>query len=174
MSAMEGPRIVAQPPAPATVSLRCAHCLKNDDLETARAHAPPPCPRCDQPRAPLAVPMVVETIEAFDAIVDEAGVPVLVDWWSPLCGPCAELAPLVDEVTTRRAGDFLVAKVDTLALPQLAQRERIRATPTLTVHRGGRLIARSTGLRPARLIELLVDHASAKPAAPTRWAETSD
>ena len=45
------------------------------------------------------------TPENFDSIVND-GLPVLVDFWAPWCGPCRLLSPIVDEVADELAGNL--------------------------------------------------------------------
>src|SRR5689334_7249910 len=71
--------------------------------------------RCGVCKAPL--PPVGEPIEAdsaaFNEIVSQAKVPILVDFWAPWCGPCKMAAPEVHELAREMAGKALVLKVNT-------------------------------------------------------------
>ena len=58
-------------------------------------------------------------------------------------------------------GRFVVAKVDTQALPSLGQRFGIQTIPTMAVYHKGEEIARSQGARPASAIEVFVTAATA-------------
>jgi thioredoxin 2 len=93
---------------------------------------------------------------AFDAIVQHAPVPVLVDFWAPWCGPCRTMAPELETAARNLAGHALVIKVDTDAAPDLGERFRIRSIPTLAVFRDGREVSRVAGARPASEIEAFV------------------
>ena len=58
----------------------------------------------------------------IDALLADRGVPVLVDCFAPGCGPCAALAPVLDELQTEMAGQLAVVKVDVGAAPAIARR----------------------------------------------------
>jgi thioredoxin 2 len=117
------------------------------------------CGQCKQPLDVTAAPLEVATTADFDQVVNQAAVPVVVDYWAPWCGPCRMVAPELEKVARRSAGRFLVLKVNTDALSDLGARHGIRSIPTLAVFAGGREVARSAGARPAADIEALVAQA---------------
>jgi thioredoxin 2 len=98
----------------------------------------------------------------FDRVLANASTPVVVDYWAPWCGPCRMVAPELMKVGARRAGQWLVVKVNTDALSDLGQRYGIRSIPTLAVFSGGREVARTAGARPAADIEAFVAQATQK------------
>ena len=89
--------------------------------------------------------MQAVTDASFKADVLESGVPVLVDFWAPWCGPCRQMAPAFEQAAAQLEPRVRVAKVDTEAVPELGQRFNIRSIPTLALFRGGREIARQPG-----------------------------
>ena len=99
---------------------------------------------------------------AFDALVQDSKLPVVVDFWAPWCGPCRMVAPELVKVAAANAGRFAVVKVNTDALPELGERYRIRSIPTMAVFAGGKEVARTTGARPAAQIEEFVRQAAAQ------------
>lgn len=92
----------------------------------------------------------------FDALVASSPLPVVVDFWAPWCGPCRMMAPELDKVATGAAGEWLIVKVNTDAVPELGERFRIRSIPTLAIFHGGREIHRAAGARSAGDIRTLV------------------
>jgi thioredoxin 2 len=115
--------------------------------------------RCGKCRADLPAPS--EPIEvpdeaSFDALVQHAPYPVVIDFWAPWCGPCRMVAPELARVASTHAGRIIVAKVNTDEVPELGDRFRIRSIPTMAVFESGREVARTSGAMPAPQIEAFV------------------
>jgi len=70
---------------------------------------------------------------------------VLVDFYADWCGPCQMLAPVLDRLAAETDGT--IAKVDTEALPQLAQQFGVRGLPTLVLFTGGTPAERLVGMQ---------------------------
>ena len=95
----------------------------------------------------------------FDQEVLKSDVPVLVDFTATWCGPCRQIAPLVEQLADEYAGRLKVAKVDIDEAPATAQRYGIRGVPTLYVFKGGELVGQQMGAVPKSTIQQLVDKA---------------
>jgi thioredoxin 2 len=113
------------------------------------------CAACRKALAPLAVPLEVDAPE-FDEITREAGVPVLVDFWAPWCGPCQMAAPEVAKAAANLAGEAIVLKVNTEDNAALASRYGVRSIPNFALFRGGVLAVQQPGLLGHRQLEQLV------------------
>jgi thioredoxin 2 len=98
----------------------------------------------------------VSDATTFDVVINSSALPVVVDFWAPWCGPCRMMAPELDKVAQTAAGEWLVVKVDTDAVPEIAERFRIRSIPTLAVFHDGRLIDSAAGARAAHEIRAFV------------------
>lgn len=94
---------------------------------------------------------------AFDAIIQSAKVPVLVDFWAAWCGPCKMVAPAVHQVAQDRAGKALVLKVDTEKYPELAARYRVQSIPNFVIFRDGKVVNQQAGAAPAATIRRWLD-----------------
>lgn len=57
--------------------------------------------------------------------------PMVIDFYATWCGPCKELAPILDEIEKNHKGDVIFKRIDVDQEPELAQEFRVEAIPTL-------------------------------------------
>ena len=81
----------------------------------------------------------------FAAEVLESAQPVVVDFYAEWCPPCKAMAPALEQVATELAGKVKVVKLDVDQNPQITQKYRIQAMPTLMVFKGGKMAAQHVG-----------------------------
>jgi len=142
-----------------TVLVACPQCLSLVRVPEARVDEHPKCPRCKT--EVFAGEPVTLNAAAFEAHVERATLPVLVDFWAPWCGPCRMMAPVVDRAAAQRATELRVAKINTDEQPQLAARFGIRSIPTLILFREGRELARHSGAADAATLSRWLERALA-------------
>ena len=82
----------------------------------------------------------------FNELIMNIGKPVLLDFWAPWCGPCKQIAPVVEQIAAERE-DILVGKVNVDEEMELAREFRIMSIPTLVVVKGGEVTAKAVGFR---------------------------
>ena len=95
------------------------------------------------------------TKENLDELLMNIGKPILLDFWAPWCGPCKQIAPIVEGIGDERE-DIIVGKVNVDEEMELAQRFRVMSIPTLVVFKGGEITAKAVGFRTrAEILKLL-------------------
>ncbi len=107
------------------------------------------CGRCKAELARLSGVVEITSTEVFASLIGKASVPVFVDFWAPWCGPCRMVAPEVEQLARLSAGEAVVTKVNTEALPVLASQSQIQSIPTFVVFHRGVEAARTSGVMPA-------------------------
>lgn len=105
------------------------------------------CGSCKATLPPLSNPIEV-TADMFRDVVQNAKVPVLVDFWAAWCGPCRMVAPEVEALAKEMAGRLIVLKVDTEREQGIAAEYRIQSIPHFVVFRNGQVALQRSGAAP--------------------------
>jgi thioredoxin 2 len=144
--------------------VRCGACGQDNRLRYETLDRSTRCGKCRTDLPAPGVPIDAPSREAFAAATLQSAIPVLVDFWAEWCGPCRIVAPELARIAASHAGEFLVIKVDTEALPDVAGPLGIMSIPTMALFLRGREIARTAGARPAAAIVAFVEQALAQEA----------
>jgi len=116
--------------------------------------------------------VTTETFEQ-DVLERSASVPVVVDFWADWCGPCKVLTPVLEEAVAERDG-IVLAKVDTDANQELAERYQVRGIPNVKAFRNGQVVDEFTGALPAAAVEEFLDRLTGPPASEQLLAELTE
>ena len=103
----------------------------------------------DGPAATSTGALVSEITEAdFDSFSKQPGRVVVIDFHAEWCGPCRQLAPILERVASEHAGKVVVGKINVDHAPSLASREGVRSIPDVRIFRDGRQVDKFVGLPP--------------------------
>jgi thioredoxin 1 len=93
---------------------------------------------------------------SFEADVLKSELPVLIDFWAPWCGPCKQIAPVVDELAKEYAGRLKIVKMNVDDNPQTPSKYGVRGIPNLILFKGGQVRDQIIGAVPkAQLVKAI-------------------
>ena len=94
----------------------------------------------------------------FEAEVLGSDVPVLVEWWAEWCGPCRQLAPVLEKLDDERGEALRVVRINQDLEPVSYTHLTL---PTMIVFCGGEPVHELRGARPKAALDREIDHALA-------------
>ncbi len=84
-------------------------------------------------------------------------IPVVIDLWAPWCGPCRQLAPLLEKIADERAGEFELVKLNIDENPEVARLLGARSIPLVVGFRDGSAASQFLGVQPESAINEFID-----------------
>ena len=93
------------------------------------------------------------TDATFDEEVKNSDIPVVVDFWAEWCGPCKQIGPALEELSSEMDGKVKIAKVNVDENPNSPSQLGVRGIPALFIFKNGEVVSTKTGAAPKAALQ---------------------
>ncbi len=100
---------------------------------------------------------VAVTDDTFDTEVKNSDIPVVVDFWAEWCGPCKQIGPALEELSSEMEGKIKIAKVDVDSNPNAAAAMGVRGIPALFIFKDGQVVSNRAGAAPKAALQSWIE-----------------
>ena len=87
------------------------------------------------------------TSSTFDETVSGSSTPILVDFWAEWCGPCKQIAPILEDIAKEQSGKITIAKLNVDDYGDIAGRFNVMSIPTMLVFKDGEIVNKIVGAK---------------------------
>src|SRR5690242_21235126 len=129
---------------------RQAAAQRRQQAAQSSAQSPAPGDGAGGPAGPGGGVVIDVTEETFntDVVERSRSTPVIMDLWAEWCGPCKQLSPVLEKLAAEAGGEWILAKVDVDANPQLSAALQVQSIPMVVAVLGGQLVDGFLGAMP--------------------------
>jgi thioredoxin 1 len=93
----------------------------------------------------------------FQSEVLESDQLVLVDFWATWCGPCRQIAPVIDELAKEYGGQVKIGKLDVDSNRDSAMKYQVSSIPTIMLFKNGEIVDKVLGGQPKAVLQGMID-----------------
>lgn len=144
-----------------TIIVKCSACGAKNRVADTKQHLGPLCGACGEKVdvRSFAVPVLLGDA-TMDKFIRSVKLPVMVDFFSKSCGPCATLMPIIDSMARQYLGKVIIAKVDAGNNPGCTAHHRIKGVPTLIFFKDGEAVDEIVGVPERSHLQAKLDYYS--------------